>query len=103
MLRGLTGVRSKYEEDLHEHGHTSVWGSYWHPILGWGYRCCLGFDKKSKCRGEEGKVDTIKREYDLEIQAKSEKERVEKLKIEEQNKRYQPTVKPADELIKEEE
>jgi hypothetical protein len=70
--RGIVGIRSKYEEDLHKNGHTSVWGSYWHPILGWAYKCCYSFDKKSKCKGEEGKIETIKREYELEVKQKIE-------------------------------
>jgi hypothetical protein len=28
--KGLIGIKSKYDEDLFEKGHTSVWGSYWH-------------------------------------------------------------------------
>jgi len=72
--RGLVGIRSKYEEDIHENGHSSVWGSYWHPILGWGFKCCYSFDKKSTCKGEEGKIETIKREYELEIKTKREQE-----------------------------
>lgn len=47
--RGLTGIRSKYEEDVHTNGHTSVWGSYWHKHFGWGYRCCYSYDKNSQC------------------------------------------------------
>ena len=27
---GLTGVTSKYQENILENDHTSVWGSYWH-------------------------------------------------------------------------
>ena len=69
---GLVGIRSKYEEDIHENEHSSVWGSYWHPMLGWGFKCCYSFDKKSKCKGEEGKIETIKREYELEIKTKRE-------------------------------
>lgn len=59
-------MKSKYDEDVFTNGHTSVWGSYWHAHLGWGYRCCFSFDLHGKCRGEEGKVETIKREYELE-------------------------------------
>jgi hypothetical protein len=43
-------------------------------MLGWGYKCCFSFDKKSKCRGEEGKIETIKKEYELELRVKQEKE-----------------------------
>jgi pre-mRNA-processing factor SLU7 len=72
--RGLTGVSSKYEEDKYEQDHTSVWGSYWHSVLGWGYQCCFSFDRKSKCTGEQGKVETIKREYEIELAAKRKEE-----------------------------
>lgn len=54
--RGIVGIMSKYQEDIHEQGHSTVWGSYWHPVLGWGYKCCFSFDKNSKCNGEEGKI-----------------------------------------------
>ena len=67
-------VRSKYEEDIFVNNHTSVWGSYWHPHFGWGYRCCLGFSKHAQCRGEEQKRETIKKEYEWELQVKREKE-----------------------------
>lgn len=43
---GLTGVQSKYTEDVHENNHCSIWGSYWHSVLGWGYQCCFSFDRK---------------------------------------------------------
>ncbi len=76
--RGLIGISTKYEENVFDNGHSTVWGSYWHPVLGWGYRCCYSFDKKSKCKGEEGKIETIKREYEIEMQAKREKEEAER-------------------------
>ena len=31
-------AKSRYEEDLLKNGHTSVWGSFWHPHFGWGYK-----------------------------------------------------------------
>jgi pre-mRNA-processing factor SLU7 len=31
--------KSRYPEDVYEHGHTSVWGSYWTDGQ-WGYACC---------------------------------------------------------------
>ena len=81
-------IKSKYEEDVHENGHQAVWGSYWNKMLGWGYKCCFSFDKRSKCRGEEGKIETIKREYELEMKVKLEKEAEEQKRIEEQNKKF---------------
>lgn len=68
--KGLLGIKSKYEEDIHINGHSSVWGSYWHFHFGWGYRCCLSFNRNAKCRGEESKKETIKREYEYELQIK---------------------------------
>ena len=86
--RGLTGITTKYDEDIHENGHSSVWGSYWHPILGWGYQCCYSFDKQKICRGEEGKVETIKKEYELEHAAKMAKEEQEKIRIQQLNSQF---------------
>ena len=83
-------VKTKYEEDVFENGHQSVWGSYWHPVFGWGYRCCYSFDKKVKCRGEEGRVETIKREYELQIKLNREKEEAERIRVEEENKKFKP-------------
>lgn len=87
------GIRTKYDENIFVNGHSSVWGSYWHPHLGWGYKCCYSFDKKSKCRGEEGKIETIKKEYELENKLKREKEEEEKRRIEEENKKFRPVQK----------
>ena len=68
------GIRSKYDEDHFTHGHSSVFGSYWHQEFGWGYRCCLAFTKDLECKGEEGKKETIKREYEHEIKNKRQNE-----------------------------
>jgi hypothetical protein len=82
--RGLVGIKSRYEEDVHINGHISVWGSYWHPEFGWGFQCCYSFDKRTpKCRGEEGKVETIKREYELELKNKALQEEIERKRVEE--------------------
>ena len=48
-------VRSKYEEDVFINDHTSVWGSWYNPTLGWGYSCCYNTDKLSFCAGIKGK------------------------------------------------
>ena len=100
--RGLTGVKSKYDEDVHEDGHCSVWGSYWHSVLGWGYRCCYCFDKKAKCRGEEGKVETIKKEYELELKQKESDEVEERKKVDELNLKFKPQHLIAQQTTKEE-
>jgi hypothetical protein len=50
-------IRSKYEvNDEPTGGHTQVWGSYWHPVNKWGYKCCKSFSKESNCYEEKNKV-----------------------------------------------
>ena len=45
-LTGLTGIRTRYNEDVHLGQHTTVWGS-WFCIIEkkWGYKCCKSTDK----------------------------------------------------------
>jgi hypothetical protein len=41
---------SKYKEDVHTNGHTSVWGSWWSKEQKtWGYSCCQQVDKAAAC------------------------------------------------------
>lgn len=35
--------------------HSSVWGSWWNEILGWGYSCCHGTIRSENCKGQKGK------------------------------------------------
>ncbi|CAG5087497.1 Similar to Slu7: Pre-mRNA-splicing factor SLU7 (Mus musculus) [Cotesia congregata] len=46
-------IRSRYEEDVFMHNHTSVWGSWWSKGQ-WGYKCCHSYSKNSYCTGEAG-------------------------------------------------
>lgn len=49
-------VRSKYQEDVLNQNHTSVWGSYFDRRTGsWGYKCCHSVVKQAYCTGEEGR------------------------------------------------
>lgn len=49
-------VRSKYQEDVMNNNHSSVWGSFYDRRTGkWGYSCCHSIIKMSYCTGEEGK------------------------------------------------
>ena len=49
-------VRSKYQEDVMNTNHQSVWGSFYDKRTGkWGYACCHSIIKMSYCTGEEGK------------------------------------------------
>lgn len=41
-------VLSVYPEDVYEHNHTSVWGSYYDAGR-WGYRCCKSTDRNDLC------------------------------------------------------
>jgi len=41
---------SKYKEDVHANGHTSVWGSWWSKEQkSWGYSCCKQVDRAAAC------------------------------------------------------
>ena len=43
-------VKSRFEEDVHEYGHSSVWGSYFDmKSKRWGYSCCQSIEKGVKC------------------------------------------------------
>ena len=46
---------SIYPEDVHVNGHSEVWGSFYNDDFGWGYKCCMSFDKNSFCNGSEGR------------------------------------------------
>lgn len=49
--------RSRYEEDVYENNHTSVWGSWYDMQRGvWGYQCCHSTLRRSYCTGEVGKA-----------------------------------------------
>ncbi|GAU99106.1 hypothetical protein RvY_10150 [Ramazzottius varieornatus] len=55
VLKGLEKpvVRSRYEEDVYNQNHTTVWGSFWENGS-WGYKCCHSFVKMSYCTGVAG-------------------------------------------------
>ena len=43
-------VNSRYEEDVHEDGHSAVWGSYFDiESKTWGYGCCKTMLRHEKC------------------------------------------------------
>ncbi|KAL9650494.1 hypothetical protein ABK040_004713 [Willaertia magna] len=49
--------KSKYEEDVYYNGHTSVFGSYWDSVKGWGFSCCKQCDRKCYCKNlKDGSV-----------------------------------------------
>lgn len=45
---------SRFDEDVYERNHTSVWGSYYKDDK-WGYACCHQMTRSTFCTGEEGK------------------------------------------------
>lgn len=50
-LTGLTGIKTKYNEDAYIGSHTTVWGSFFCiTVKKWGFKCCKSTDKNSvKC------------------------------------------------------
>ncbi|KAL3926745.1 MAG: hypothetical protein SGBAC_013350 [Bacillariaceae sp.] len=49
-------LKSKYEEDIHPNGHTTVWGSYFHvQAFSWGYACDHSLIKNSYGTGANGR------------------------------------------------
>eukprot|EP00606_Chrysophyceae_sp_TOSAG23-5_P000261 GSChrysophyteH2.ASY1.ANO1.712.1 assembled CDS len=49
--------KSKYAEDVYEHNHTEVWGSYYNRRSDeWGYNCCWQCLRSSFCTGNAGKM-----------------------------------------------
>eukprot|EP00898_Chlorokybus_atmophyticus_P000619 jgi/Chlat1/1558/Chrsp123S01838 len=52
VIKGQEAAKptSKYEEDVHVHNHTAVWGSWWKDHM-WGYACCHQTMKNSYCLG----------------------------------------------------
>ncbi len=43
-------LKSRYEEDIFENGHSTVWGSFFDVSnLSWGYKCCRLTTKDSVC------------------------------------------------------
>jgi hypothetical protein len=50
-------TKSKYEEDVKEGNHTSVWGSWYdRSTNNWGFACCHQCIRNSYCTGEAGKA-----------------------------------------------
>lgn len=49
-------VRSRFEEDVYDPGHSSVWGSFFNrETQKWGYACCHQTLRRCICVGEKGK------------------------------------------------
>lgn len=43
-------AKSVYREDVHAHGHESVWGSWFcREAQRWGFTCCKGLKRKERC------------------------------------------------------
>lgn len=55
MIKGqeLAIPKSKYNENIFDGNHTSVWGSYWKDGL-WAYSCCHSSLRNSYCVGTAG-------------------------------------------------
>lgn len=57
-------------EDIFPNGHSYPWGSFKHPTFGTGYKCCYGFEKEEKCKGERGVKEFFAKEYELKYNKK---------------------------------
>lgn len=62
-------------------GHLCAWGSFYHKLFGWGYKCCYSFEYGSICKGEKQKLYNIKL-----IKKREEEEEEEKNKNNENTK-----------------
>lgn len=48
-------VKSRFEEDVYDNNHTTVWGSWYDLSSGqWGYKCCHSTIANSYCTGQAG-------------------------------------------------
>jgi len=47
--------KTKYLEDVHEHGHSEVWGSFYTDGK-WGYACCGNTLRQAFCTGSTGRM-----------------------------------------------
>ena len=56
--------------------HTSVWGSWYSSIIGWGYACCYATEKMSYCLGEKGKEKALAKELRVKAQRLREEEKL---------------------------
>lgn len=61
-------------------GHVQAWGSFYHKIFGWGYKCCYSFDFNSLCKGEK------QRNFNLNLIKKREEEEKNNLNLNEKIK-----------------
>ena len=53
----MANLQSKYEEDVHINGHTSVWGSYFHRgAFRWGYADDHSLMRNTYCTGAAGRA-----------------------------------------------
>lgn len=69
-------IRSRYREDVFEHGHTAVFGSYYDRETGsWGYRCCKVLRKCSRCT--VGAKKTASRDIDRNVRKRELEEGAE--------------------------
>lgn len=48
--------------------HTTVWGSWYNKLLGWGYACCHSTEKYSYCLGNKGKEKALAAELKVKAQ-----------------------------------
>lgn len=53
-------VKSRYPEDVLEHGHSQVWGSFFDlSSKTWGYACCKGLVRSEPCVKRQRRNDNL--------------------------------------------
>ncbi len=82
IVKGTEPVRpvSRFEEDVYERNHTSVWGSYYKDDK-WGYACCHQMTRNAFCTGEAGKkAEKLVKENLAKRMKKFEENRAQQIK-----------------------
>jgi pre-mRNA-processing factor SLU7 len=79
-------VKSMYPEDVFVNNHSSVWGSFYHDKFGWGYKCCLSFEKTSWCKGEVSYKENLKLIQSYEKNLKEEKNKEKEVQRQKEEK-----------------
>jgi pre-mRNA-processing factor SLU7 len=79
-------AKSMYPEDVFVNNHSSVWGSFYHDKFGWGYKCCLSFEKGSWCKGDMSYKENLKLIENYEKNLKEEKNKEKEMQRQKEEK-----------------
>eukprot|EP01061_Rhynchopus_euleeides_P042472 TRINITY_DN7409_c0_g3_i1.p1 TRINITY_DN7409_c0_g3~~TRINITY_DN7409_c0_g3_i1.p1 ORF type:complete len:652 (+),score=312.38 TRINITY_DN7409_c0_g3_i1:80-2035(+) len=78
LLKGVEEAvpLSKYPEDVHRNGHSSVWGSFW-QAGSWGFSCCKSTVRNSLCVANSEAQQTPGEVSEEDLQAMADHKRME--------------------------